>query len=482
MSKKTKKVKSTPQKNKVENVKPNETIKQNEAVKQQVAEQPAIQPKKPNKVYKASCITLICTLMMFLSVFGGISLFDKNATISEREQRELTKFPEFTWESFFDGSFFQQFDNAYSDTFPLRDFWLDTYNNLKSLITITVGDTQVIDVGNEETQEELDEAAKKKLEELLSLPFDSTGYEQFTNNSSTSSGIAIEGTQAYYIFNGTIASAENYVNYMKNLQKILPNNRIVTLICPDASAFYASDTYSSGVHCIKDWLEMVDKNLTGIINITPYDILEEHTDEYIYFRTDHHWTVRGAYYAYQKICDKLGLFCYDIDNLQEGKITEFLGSFYNKTNSKTLEKNSDDVYYYLPIFETNLQAYTSRKAFTELKDIKLINENPSSSNKYTCFIGGDNPITYITTTCPSGKSIVIVKDSYANSLVTWLCNNYTNIYVIDPRHINTTETNVFKIEDFVADKPNVDIMFVCVDYNATSINGKYMQGLLKMLK
>ena len=67
-----------------------------------------------------------------------------------------------------------------------------------------------------------------------------------------------------------------------------------------------------------------------------------------------------------------------------------------------------------------------------------------SSNKYLAFLGGDHGVTKITTDAPGNRSIVVIKESYANAFVPWLCNNYKTVYVIDPRQINVNLANFVK--------------------------------------
>lgn len=436
--------------------------------------------EKRNRVQKICCIILAVVLMGSMAAVGTVSVFDENPTVSEREQRTLEEFPKFSFKSFFDGTYFPKFDLAYNDTFPFRDFWLDRYTDIKDFFTIRSKGGELIDADNEEIDNP--DEPEINLEELLAMPFDSTGYEQYIDGTKVS-GVAIEGDQAYYIFNGTVTAAENYCNYMKTVQLQFPDNSVVALVCPDAGAFYASEKYSKDNHEVRSWLEMIEKNLQGITVINPYDRMYEHKDEYICFRTDHHWTAYGAYFAYQEICEKREFYCYDISKFKSGKITGFLGSFYSKTSSNVLKKNPDDVYYYEPLVDVEMKIYGNRSSLkTTPSTGKLINPKTTMSNKYTAFIVGDNPLSIITTSCTNNRTCVVVKDSYANALVPWLCNCYSQIYVIDPRHVNTTEDNVLKLKDFMADKTDADIIFCCSDYNAANTSGSYMRGLLRILK
>ena len=71
---------------------------------------------------------------------------------------------------------------------------------------------------------------------------------------------------------------------------------------------------------------------------------------------------------------------------------------------------------------------------------------------------------------------------FGNAFVPWLCNHYSKIYVVDPRHVNGNNNNKLILKDFLADKPNCDIILCSFIYNANNITGSYYRGLLRMLK
>lgn len=95
-----------------------------------------------------------------------------------------------------------------------------------------------------------------------------------------------------------------------------------------------------------------------------------------------------------------------------------------------------------------------------------------SSNKYLAFLGGDHGVTKITTDAPGNRSIVVIKESYANAFVPWLCNNYKTVYVIDPRQINVNLAN------FVKTNSIDEVLFL--NYMFIPTNPKYMSALEKM--
>ena len=104
--------------------------------------------------------------------------------------------------------------------------------------------------------------------------------------------------------------------------------------------------------------------------------------------------------------------------------------------------------------------------------IQVINTETTSSNKYLAFIGGDHGVIKITTDAQSDRSIVVIKESYANAFVPWLCANYKTVYVLDPRMLTV------KLADFVKTNSIDEVLFL--NYMFIPTNPKYMAALEKM--
>ena len=459
------------------------------------------------KKKKASIFSyiIIAAFIVSLGTVGIISMTDTDPTVSEREQRELARYPQFTLKSFFDGSFFSQWQAAYDDTLPARNFWLDVYGEIRTAATVSEGENgevlvvvededEQVDINNEDPGEEngeetgepgetevIEDMSEEELQELLKQPFDGTGYEQFENGTKVS-GVVIRDKRGMQVFNGTMKGAKGYSAVVKQTKSLFPDNRVIAIVAPNSAAFYSDEKYHTKNHDQKAWIDLVEKNLPGIVFPHIYEEIEAHKDEYVYFYTDHHWTTRGAYYAYQQLCQETGMEAQNIEELTEGKITGFLGSLYNKTNSKTLCKNPDTVYYYTPSVTTKATTYGNVTNMSSPHSASIIHKKVSGSNKYYCFTGGDKNFISIKTGSDSGKTAVLIKDSTGNALVPWLCHNYSQIYVIDPRHVNTNKNNQIKLKKFLKDKTDADIIFCSFIYNANNMGGIYYKGILRLLK
>ena len=163
------------------------------------------------------------------------------------------------------------------------------------------------------------------------------------------------------------------------------------------------------------------------------NVLSEHKDEYIYYRTDHHWTTLGAYYAYEALCEALDLTPFDLSAHTAVTVQDFYGTHYSK--ARTWNAVPDILTYYdLP---NRMTIYTVKAAGqpTEGQSTGLYDtEKLEVYDKYAAFLHGNNGLSRIE---GDGQgSILVIKDSYANCFVPYLTANYQNIDVLDFRNYN----------------------------------------------
>ena len=194
-------------------------------------------------------------------------------------------------------------------------------------------------------------------------------------------------------------------------------------------------------------------------NVTAVDIhpnLLAHKDEYIYFRTDHHWTARGAYYAYVAFCEEKGITPTPLEDYTKLEFENFLGTFYSQSGqNKTLKNNPDFVEAFVPNGTNVLTAINKDGNEKEYAIVYKRADTYSAANKYMCFIGGDNPVSEIhNENIKDGSSIVVIKESYGNAFVPFLVDSYEYIYVIDYRYFDGN------LVDFVEDNGIKDVLFL----------------------
>lgn len=138
--------------------------------------------------------------------------------------------------------------------------------------------------------------------------------------------------------------------------------RTISLVTPNGGEFYSPESLHTGEHSQKDMIDFCYGQMdSGIVTVDAYAKLRAHTDEYIYFRTDHHWTQLGAYYAYTAFCEAAGFDAVPLKQFQTGRYDTFLGSMYTFTKgypqSDVLKQHPDYLDYYLPIADTHARYY-----------------------------------------------------------------------------------------------------------------------------
>ncbi|MGN1479835.1 MAG: DHHW family protein [Acutalibacteraceae bacterium] len=401
---------------------------------------PEMNPRPETKftkiLYKVSAAVFAAVLV----ILGFVSVVDKDKTVSESENRALAKRPKLTASSVFKGEFSVDFENYYSDNFPARDSFIKLNQPLNKFLTqFKFGDDG--DVIVEVNKSGGDFAGEGVDLDNTTAPT-SGGIKENTaavtpdEDATVKGTIILSGDRAMEIYTYSETSAKRYASIINSLAKSVPTAKVYSIIAPTSVEFYGTKKYRSGEHsqhdAIKNVYSMLDSSVTAVDVYSP---IMEKADEYIYFRTDHHWTARGAYYAYTAFCKAANTTAPDISSYTTHNIDGFLGSLYRQTQSSALKNNPD----YVECFELLTQAentvYTS-SAMTDGVKTYVVAKKVSGDNKYLAFISGDQPLEKITTGVTNGKKILVIKESFGNAFVPFLCNNYQEVYVVDPRKID----------------------------------------------
>ncbi|MBR0062563.1 MAG: hypothetical protein IJP67_00185, partial [Oscillospiraceae bacterium] len=150
----------------------------------------------------------------------------------------------------------------------------------------------------------------------------------------------------YELFGGDDEHSKTYANTINTLAGKLPGIKVYDMIIPNHTEYGLPERLKSGeivstsqADSIKTAYAAMDKNVTPI-NI--YNYLADHNEEYIYFKSDHHWTGLGAYYAYKAFADTNNMPALKLEDCTEKTIDGFTGSFTNSAPSL----DSDTVHYW----------------------------------------------------------------------------------------------------------------------------------------
>jgi len=167
-----------------------------------------------------------------------------------------------------------------------------------------------------------------------------------------------------------------------------------------------------------------------------YDAIYSHRNEYIYYRTDHHWTSRGAYYAYVEICNKLGFNPRTLDEFEITTVSEdFLGTMYSKSGAKWSKPDS------VEIFEDTRNKYSVTLDESIESDSMFFTDHLAKKDKYSIYLDGNHALTKIVNQNGNGKKILLVKDSFAHALAPLFAADFSEVHMIDLRYYRGSVSN-----------------------------------------
>lgn len=334
-----------------------------------------------NRSRHARYLLLLAVIMTLLVLLIGLLIPDR--AFSDTENRNLAQFPALTGASLTDGSWFAGVNSWFNDQFPLRDGWISLRSGWQRLTGL-----------KESGQVLLGKDCLLSVPETPNVP------------------ALAETTDAINAF------AAAY-----------PTVRMTAMLVPGAAATLP-DRVPKGAPT-RDQLADVRQTeaaLSGVTCIDAATVLSAHTDEYIYYRTDHHWTTLGAYYAFEAAAAQMNLTApaftfYPVSTDFQGTLSSRSGCGDYTDTVEIAAPCLDGFYYYVTCGEDG------EKCCSMFRSDAL-----SQKDKYTVFFGGNYAKVEICTTAESGRTLLLFKDSYANSFAQFLLPCYDRIIMIDPRY------------------------------------------------
>lgn len=438
--------------------------------------------------------TTFFVLVMGVGTILGIMIF-KRPKVSETEQRTLTKFPKFSAETFWDGTYFSELSTWYSDTYPYRDIWISADQHIKKLYgfesdTMMVGGNvssdEIPDIPSVPTTEENAQQTPLQPEQEPDITTEEQHRVETPDamameaeiQKQIQQGLYVKEDAAYSVYYFVQESADRYINMMNRVADELDGTtNVYSILVPNNSGIMLPENELNGLGGSnqKQAIEYYYGSYNDKVKtVDCFDVLREHNDEYLYFRTDHHWTQLAAYYTYQNFCEEKGVNATKLEEHEKREYEGFLGSAYTTLKNDNMAANPDVIEAYLPISTNSMKYYDKNNTEYDWNVVSDVTDWGQNS-KYSCFIGGDQPLVVIENpTVTDGSSCVVVKESYGNCIVPFLVDHYQTVYVIDFRYTNQN------ILDFVKEKKVTDLIII----NNISIIGnvdvsKTIDGLLQ---
>lgn len=290
-------------------------------------------------------------------------------------------------------------------------------------------------------------------------------------------GVVVIGDTAYEQYNYVEDSSKKYIKAVNNIAKKLGKDvNVYDMIVPTSIGITLPDNKYDKVGSSdqkKSIQKMYDMLSDNVKPVDIYDELMQHRTEYIYYRTDHHWTSLGAYYAYDAFCKVKEMMPNKLEDYKKASFGRFKGSFYGETNNaKSLRDDKTEVLY--PIDNDRISIKYTTESGETLKGKVIEDASSFSENlKYVAYIDGDNPYTVIRNkNIKDGSSCVVIKESFGNAFVPFLADHYSKIYVIDYRYWQGS------ISKLVKDNSATDVMFI---NNISMTRNAYLIGKLSQL-
>jgi len=336
-----------------------------------------------NKIRKVITI-LLCVGILSLSIW---LLLSPKKNFSENENRYLTKFPVLSAKNLLDGTYTESLSDWLADHFPQRDFFV----GLKSQTEILSG------------RKEIDHIYVAKEDYLI---------EQYAQPQNTQR--IIDTLTRFY---EKVSQAEVNINLMLVPTAVTIHKDLLPQNAPASNQLETAQSIYTATEIPK--IDCTDFLFTGV------------SEGQLYYRTDHHWTTLGAYYGYLAFCAAKNLQPVSLTSLQKQTVTEdFAGTLYSKVNDYNHKKDSITVY-------TNPEDHLT-VTYTDTGEVSdsLYNfDYLTEKDKYSLFLNNIHSLIEIENQTSSSEDVLmLIKDSYANSIVPFLAHHYRKIYVFDTRY------------------------------------------------
>lgn len=369
--------------------------------------------KKNTRKYKNIYVKLMA-IMFLVTIFSfvGLNLIVKDKQFSENENRLLEQKPKFTLDRLFEGRYTKKYEKYTVDQMVGRDKFIKI---------------------------------KTKTDDLMGKNSENGVFK-------CDDGYLIEsfGKPNEEYLKANIEAINKFADKHKNIKtSMLIAPTAVNILEDKLPAFapvYNQDEYLSRLS------KSID-NKIDFVNISSE--MKKHKDEYIYYKTDHHWTTLGAYYAFLDFAKQSGLKTQSNSYDKYRVSNDFYGTLYSKSGYKV---KPDQVDIYTPK-NKNDQVIVEYKEEKKKSPTIYESEALKKKDKYEVFLGGNHPVVDIKTTSESDKTLLLIKDSYANSFVQFLTPYYKEIIMVDPRYYYED------IEKLIKEKNVTDLLYL---YNANT--------------
>lgn len=331
--------------------------------------------------------------MVLLLGLAGKEALSHQRTYSPVEKRELQTRPEISITKVLDGRFQKKYESYLRDQFPGRDHWVSFQTDME----LFMGKNEIHNVYIGKNHYLLEHYTEKEFDP-----------QQISKN---------------------LQALEKFVGKAKQ------NADVHVMMVPTKSWILREKLPAFAPHYKEqkfyDALQQKLEKEDVLISVEP--VLDAHKEEEIYYRTDHHWTTLGAWYAYEQYTKAVGG---DLQRAQGKKkfrciSKDFYGTTYAKIN---YARQADKIEIYEPEDKLRVVYNMGEKKTKTLYDVSFL----KTADQYSVFTGGNQAVLEITGGIKNGKTLLLIKDSFANSILPFLAEDYEKLVVVDLRQLNVS--------------------------------------------
>ena len=331
--------------------------------------------------------------MVLLLGLAGKEALSHQRTYSPVEKRELQTRPEISITKVLDGRFQKKYESYLRDQFPGRDHWVSFQTDME----LFMGKNEIHNVYIGKNHYLLEHYTEKEFDP-----------QQISKN---------------------LQALEKFVGKAKQ------NADVHVMMVPTKSWVLREKLPAFAPHYKEqkfyDALQQKLEKEDVLISVEP--VRDAHKEEEIYYRTDHHWTTLGAWYAYEQYTKAVGG---DLQRAQGKKkfrciSKDFYGTTYAKIN---YARQADKIEIYEPADKLRVVYNMGEKKTKTLYDVSFL----KTADQYSVFTGGNQAVLEITGGIKNGKTLLLIKDSFANSILPFLAEDYEKLVVVDLRQLNVS--------------------------------------------
>lgn len=338
--------------------------------------------------------------MVLLLGLAGKEALSHQRTYSPVEKRELQTRPEISITKVLDGRFQKKYESYLRDQFPGRDHWVSFQTDME----LFMGKNEIHNVYIGKNHYLLEHYTEKEFDP-----------QQISKN---------------------LQALEKFVGKAKQ------NADVHVMMVPTKSWVLREKLPAFAPHYKEqkfyDALQQKLEKEDVLISVEP--VLDAHKEEEIYYRTDHHWTTLGAWYAYEQYTKAVGG---DLQRAQGKKkfrciSKDFYGTTYAKIN---YARQADKIEIYEPADKLRVVYNMGEKKTKTLYDFSFL----KTADQYSVFTGGNQAVLEITGGIKNGKTLLLIKDSFANSILPFLAEDYEKLVVVDLRQLNVSGDRILEM-------------------------------------